>query len=145
MFLTERLAHRRLNDWNQRIHTEDDALKFCRRHRIRIVEDPDEEYGQIVWYEGFAFILINPFLAIGMRTWVLFHEIGHYLLHAPASGRFSKLIESKADYEANAVAAVAMMPKAAITGKTFAEVAAEFEYPIELIQIRDHLVRNEGF
>lgn len=143
MFLSE-LAHKRLEGWNEKVLNEDAGLHYCRQNKICVVDDRREEYGRIVFYKGYAFILINPKLELAMRTWVLFHEIGHFILHSPHSSKFCPLLKRKSDREANYVAAVAMMPKAAIEGKTFAEIQEEFGYPDELITIRDLICKNEG-
>lgn len=143
MFLNS-LADKKLTGWNERVFTERDALDYCQRNKIYIVESVGEPYGRIAFYKGYTFILLNPLLESAARTWVLFHEIGHYILHAPQAARFSPLVRRKSDREANYIAAVAMMPKCVIEGKTFSEIQAEYGYPLELLQIRNQIVESEG-
>lgn len=143
MFLSD-VAPRSLCGWNEKILGEDVAIEFCRSNSICIVDDYRLDYGRIVFYKGYTFILKNPYLEAGMRLWVLWHEIAHFLLHAPQSSKFSPLVKRKNDREANYIAAIAMMPRQTIQGRTFHEIEEEYGYPAKLIEIRDQIVKNEG-
>lgn len=142
MFL-QGISHDRLDGWGKRVLSESDARDYCRLHKVYIVDDPKQPYGRIMFHKGYVFILINPNLDRGSWLWVLFHEIGHHALHAPQSGRFSKLIRRKADREANYIAAIALMPRQIVEGRTIEQVHYEFGYPIELVKIRYQIFQSE--
>ncbi len=142
MFLYQ-LAHARIAGWNRRVLTETDALEFCRSRAVRIISDPRIDFGQLRYYKGYTFILISSRLNPEMRLWVLWHEIAHYLLHGYSTTRFSASTVRKKDREANYVAAVAMMPRHLIEGRTIDEVAADFGYPREVVVIRYQVWERE--
>lgn len=106
--------------------------------------DPEQQFGKLAYYKGYCFILINPTLDAGFRLWVLWHEIGHYILHHPETSQFSSSMKRKNDRDANYVAAVAMMPRPLIEGRTIDCVARRSHYPREIVQIRYDIYENEG-
>jgi Zn-dependent peptidase ImmA (M78 family) len=138
------LALKALADWNKRVLTEWDALEFCRLNNIRIVEDPIRMFGSIEFYKGYVFIIINPGLRKAMRLWVLWHEIGHFILHDAQEGEFSTSIHSKVEAEANFVAAIALMPRPMVEGKSMKEIYSETGYRHELIEIRHAIMEGYG-
>lgn len=142
MFLAE-ISRRRIPDWNQRVLTEADAIAYCKVNKLCLVDDKAENYGRIVFYKGHVFILRNPHLPPATALWVLWHEIGHFILHAPQSSRFNPLVKRKSDREANYVAAVAMMPRHLIYGRSIAQVQHDFGYPPELVRLRYEIFTNE--
>lgn len=130
--------------WNQKVLTEAHALAFCDESGVRLLQHASVEYGRYVFYKRLHFIIINPCLAAGMRLWVLWHEIAHFLYHSPQTENFSALMLRRQDHEANWFAAVAMMPKPLIAGKTIDEVVYEFGYPKEIVQIRYDISERDG-
>ena len=135
MFIAQ-IIRQRVDGWNTRILGETDALTFCRHHQIRILEDAKLRYGQIQFYRGHSFIFINPNLSPGMRSWVLWHEIAHFILHDPIVSTFSRQCRRKCDCEANYVAAIALMPISILEHVTFGELEECYGYPSELIRLR---------
>lgn len=143
MFVAE-ISSTRLLGWNKKVLTEADASEFCRSHRITVTVDKRQEYGKLLYYKGYPFILINPALDPGMRLWVLWHEVAHFILHYPETSKFSASMKRKNDREANMVAAVAMMPRPIIEGHTLAEIQHAFGYPLEVVKIRYDIYQREG-
>ena len=141
------ISHKIIDGWNVRPLGLDDVIDFCRKHSIYIKQDENQADGELVYYEKdgkiYTFILISPFLDAGMRLWVLWHEIAHYILHYPAAAKFSNACTDKCDAEANYVAAVGMMPRRAIEGKTISEVVHEFGYPRALVELRYEIYQNQ--
>jgi Zn-dependent peptidase ImmA (M78 family) len=119
-----------------------DAVDFCRRNKIYIVDDRKTAFGKYLRYKGTDFILINPRIDFKMRLWVIFHEIGHYIFHAPATQNFSIQMKRKNDTEVNNFAAVMLMPKSLIRSKTLDELIEDF--PLELIVIRKKIYDCEN-
>lgn len=143
MFLSD-IASAFMPDWNLRILTEHDALRICNENSVHLVEDVNTRFGKIVFHRGYVFIVMNPDLSPAMRLWVLWHEIGHFMLHAPASSRFTPMIERKNDREANYLAAIALMPKTLVVGKTVDQIIREYSYPRELVNIRKQISEIDG-
>ena len=102
------IATLRIRGWNRVAKTERDAVNFCAEHKIRIVADTHTAYGSLIYFQGHVFITLNPFLTPGMKPWVLWHEIAHYILHYPETSNFSRSMRCKNDQEANMVASVAL-------------------------------------
>lgn len=146
------LSHTRLKGWNVVPLGERAAIDFCSDNFITVVEDPNQEYGQLLYYQKqyndamleYAFILINPNLTTGMRLWVLYHEIAHFILHYPETSKFNTAMRRKNDREANYVAAVALLPRVSIEGRTIDEVVYETGLPLKLVKIRYEIFKNEG-
>lgn len=143
MFISH-VATGRLKGWGSRALTENDAIEFCRLHRIFIVHDRRQAFGQLRYYKGYSFILINPDLPGSMWIWVLFHEIAHFLLHYPETSKFSKSMKRKNDREANYVAAIALMPKSLLVGRTVDEIVYELGVHPDLVKIREEIFLNQG-
>lgn len=141
--LIEDAVTEQLPDWNQCVKPENAALEFCRLKEIRIVDDKKQKFGKLKFYKGYVFILINPKLSPAMRLWVLWHEIGHFILHSPQTSNFSKSMKRKYDRQANTVAAISMMPKNIIEFLTPEEIQEEYGYPMELIEIRLEILEKQ--
>lgn len=141
------ISHTVIDGWNIRPLILEDVIEFCRKHSIYIKQDENQIDGELVYYtkgeKTYTFILISPFLDAGMRLWVLWHEIAHFILHYPAAAKFSNACTDKCDSEANFVAAIAMMPRKAIEGKTTSEVIHEFGYPRALVELRYQIYQNQ--
>lgn len=90
------------------------------------------------------FILINPALSGADRLWVLFHEIGHFLLHDLVLANFSKSLLRKSDAEANYIAARAMIPVWMIETLRPDQIELEYGYSKDLIKIRMGIYKREG-
>lgn len=121
---------------NRRVYTEHDLLKLCRRHGIVICEAYTGHLGLYLIYNGAPFIILQPGLSAGLRLWVMMHEFAHFLLHAPNASTFTASMERKADFEANIIAALALMPFQMVKTALPGEIQEAFGYPRELMNIR---------
>ena len=107
--------------WNEKVYTEYDFEKFCKRENLTVVEAVTGENGLYVVYQGKPFIFVDPALRDAMRLWVCWHEAGHHLLHIPSPGLFG-LDDSKGEWQANAFSACAMIPYPLLKKMSMAEI-----------------------
>ena len=111
--LAEKVKSLRIG-WNKRALTEDDFHKLCKKLGVLLVEVDSDD---MIWEGFYALVLGKPTIIINARLrglerlWVLFHEMGHHLLHTPATCFFSDSTIEKAQAEANAFATIALLPK----------------------------------
>lgn len=102
--------------WNSRAFTEEDILRICRRERIELIEQPiSGSPGFYMTCRGRRFITVDSRLRGVRRLYVLLHELAHHFLHAmpgACSAHFFRLRpDSKQEFEAEAFAAVALLPE----------------------------------
>lgn len=130
-----------LPGWNKKIYTESDALDFYAANGIISIEtDLIDDLGEYRIYREKPFVLINKFIEARHRGWVLFHEIGHFILHPTTCAQFSDaVIRRKIEREANMLAAVALIPAFVLKTKTFAEIQTDFNYHRKLILLRKEI------
>lgn len=94
---------------------ENDLLEFCTDQNIELVYSNEVSAGIYVMFGGSHFVFLNSRL-VGLRLLhVAFHEIGHYLLHAPSRSRyaaefFAAHANAKHHCEAESVAALLLLP-----------------------------------
>lgn len=86
--------------------------------------------------DGVPIIFIRPELSRLEKLWVLFHELGHYLLHAPATCFFSKSTQHKIEHEANIFAVVALIPEVYVRQLYLWELYEVDEFTSKLFDIR---------
>ena len=72
--------------WNRKNLTETDFHRLCRRFRITVVEMPLRTNGFYYCVKSRHFIAIDSKLPPVPKLMVMFHELAHYLMHAPDSG-----------------------------------------------------------
>jgi Zn-dependent peptidase ImmA (M78 family) len=146
MFLPK-LALSIFPDWNSRIITSFHAKHYCSSKRICVVDcgDEIEQYGLYTVYKKKEFIVLNRNLDPLMKAWVWLHEIFHQKAHFPETSYFSKSMESKNDLEANIFAAVAMMPKPLLAGRSIDEICFYYDIPRPLAEIRMMVSENYQF
>jgi Zn-dependent peptidase ImmA (M78 family) len=133
------LAQKAFPHWNTRIVTEREVRAYCKKKGVQIVEGDVGVEGLYVIYGGVPFIVLHPALKGAMRLWVLLHELAHHLSHVPGMQLFDKSYESKADFQANFIAAVAMIPLPLMEKMTYGEIQEEYDYPTELMEIRRYI------
>jgi Zn-dependent peptidase ImmA (M78 family) len=81
-------------------------------------------------------IVLNKDLEPGDLVWKAFHELGHCLMHPTGLYYFAQGTTEKADYEANFVSSVSLIPTPLFESKTFEEIQEEYGYPNELKWLR---------
>lgn len=124
---------------NERLFTEDDFHRIREQEGVHLVEVPLPEMewqGIYTVYRNVPTIAISANLTGVRRLHVLFHEMAHHWLHAPKTRFFSKNTLEKIQYEAEAVAAYALIPEPLLRS-LIAEPFLDVEtYPIGLLIFR---------
>jgi Zn-dependent peptidase ImmA (M78 family) len=136
MIFIERVAQRAMPRFNRRVYTERDLLLLCRRFGVIVIEAYTGELGLYFVHEGKPFIFLQPGLRGGLRVWVLAHEFAHFLLHAPSASTFTISMKRKADFEANIIAALLLIPLSLVRTLLPGEIQEMYGYPRELTDIR---------
>lgn len=135
-----------LPGWNRRRLTEADFLGLCQREAIILEEAPLSVPGFYGICHGKRFIAVDSRLRGEKRLFCLWHEMAHHLLHAPrsiASVNFYHLREEpKVKFEADAFAAVALLPRAFLRQllKT-PETEWEMGFAAEIVEVRLKVLR----
>lgn len=140
-----RIAKTSLPGWNKRVLTEEDFYRYCTDLEVQVVERETASLGEYTVFRNVHFIILDPSLKRGWRLWVAMHELGHRILHAPLTSHFSYSTVKKFDYQANTIAAVALIPTYLCETKTLGELQEEFGYPNELIAFRKELYDTRRF
>jgi Zn-dependent peptidase ImmA (M78 family) len=139
-FLVERFRSLGIG-WNERRLGESDALGLCRRFGITFLEMPLTTRGFYFRLQGKDHIAVDSGLSETQRTFVIFHELGHYLLHAPASGaaaNFHRVGErTRTEREADLFALCALVPRDMVENSIFQEMPSGHD--LEPEQIADRL------
>lgn len=131
--------------WNTRILTFDDFLTITKRERICVVETQMRWKGlyfpRSATYRHFPGIMLNSLLRGLPRTYVAFHELGHYLTNAPGLRQYEdcNLAYEQFEFEAHSIAAVAMLPRPLFDRYSFYELAWNYEYPCKLVRLRQKI------
>lgn len=139
MILAQDAFRRLIKGWNRRPLTEKDFYRLCRKFGILVFEEDPEEMtdkGEYTVVEGVPIIFLDKTLKGLERLWVMFHELGHHLLHSPETCFFSEGSVHKEQSEANAFAACALIPKQAVTQMYLWELYDVDEFAAKLFDIR---------
>ncbi len=130
----------------ERSATEEDFYRYCADHQITVVMDLDVSIGVYVACLGENVIFLNPKLRSWFLKYVMFHELAHFIFHAPTQSNvgvefFRPHSKRKNHFEAEAVAALLLLPKTELNSILQSE---EFENPdlAELVSLRFEIYRN---
>lgn len=127
-------------EWNCRVLTEDDLITFCDQLNVDIIDGPLEQPGCRIPYRGRTQLYLNNRLRGHDRLYVGFHEWGHCAIHPPRIQFFCGLNRS-IEFEADAIAACALIPRPLITHYWPEEIAEEYLYPDWMIKFRQTLLK----
>jgi len=134
--------------WNSRVLTLDDFFRICRRERIKVVELPLLVPGFYMICKGKSFIAINSNLRGVRKLHVIFHELAHHFLHAPASGATANFFHvrepPKVKFEADAFAIVAMIPEPLLRRMLTWEIEEEYGYTRDMLNFRLKVLDKYG-
>ncbi|MDQ1610307.1 MAG: IrrE N-terminal-like domain [Pyrinomonadaceae bacterium] len=132
--------------WNERPLTEADFYRLCRKFKVRVIEVPLRVPGLFMQVGDKRCLYVNS--RLGGVDWLhaALHEMGHALLHTPPSGTVAYFFRlppnSKREHEAEAFAAVALIPLNIVMTKLPWEIQEEYGYPTELIELRKRIYDN---
>lgn len=126
--------------WNQRVLTEADFYRICRREKIKTIEMPLLVPGFYMACKGKSFIVTDNRLRGVRWLHVAFHELAHHFLHTPAnaaSASFFQINEApKVLFEAEAFAAIALIPEPLVRSMLSGEIEELHDYPREMLEFR---------
>jgi Zn-dependent peptidase ImmA (M78 family) len=133
--------------WNERPLGERDVALLCRRFKITITELPLRVAGFYYRVMGRDHIAINSRLKGNERLAVIFHELGHFLFHAPDSGTTANFHgvgrRTRKEIEADVFALCALMPAEMIRSRRPDELVDE-GFPPEMVSERMRIFRDHG-
>jgi len=145
-FLIEKIATLRFG-WNERPLGEADLYRLCRRFKITIEEMPLRTNGFYYRVMGRDFIAIDSKLSGPEKLFVMFHELGHFLLHVPDSGMTANFHgvgrRTRKEREADAFALCALVPKPLVEGRTPQDLIDE-GFPAAIVAQRFKLYKQRG-
>ncbi|PYS52413.1 MAG: hypothetical protein DMF68_01505 [Acidobacteria bacterium] len=139
MILLAQVFRKLTSGWNKRPLTESDFYRLCKKLHVCVIEDGSYDMvgkGLYMVIESVPTIFINDKLKGLEKLWVMFHELGHHLLHTPETCFFSESIQHKAQSEANLFAAVALIPEKIVRQMPLWEYYELDEFATRLLQIR---------
>ena len=109
--------------FNRRVLSEDDLLRICEAEKITVLylDVPTSFYFS---FKNKYFIVLKKSLKGLRRTFALAHEMAHHFLHGgkdTANAFFFGLLESKNEFEADAMATIALVPRYMLNSYDFLE------------------------
>jgi len=138
-FLTDRISQLKIK-WNVVPLTETDFYVLCKRLKITVQEMPLTVGGFYYRVMGGDFIAINSSLAGPQKLAVLFHELGHFLFHTPASGATASFHgvgrRTRQECEADIFALCAIIPRSWIETRSIQEIIDDDGFPAEMVAAR---------
>ena len=137
-FLTDKIESLKIG-WNERPLTPEDFHRLCRRFRINVVEMPISVRGFYYRVKGWDHIAVDSRLGEVEKLAVMFHELGHYLFHAPETGATASFHHvaglTREECEADVFALCALLPRPLIEQRSIQELIDE-GFSAEMIQNR---------
>ena len=134
-------------EWNERPLGEEDLYELCRRFGITVDERPLTIRGFYYRAMGRDFIAIDSGLRWPERLGVLFHELGHFLLHAPRTGPAAGFHGvgrlTRKEREADVFALCALIPKPVVETRSIDELLSD-GFTSEMIAARSEIYENYG-
>ena len=129
------LLHNTPPEWNVKVLTQDDFDYYCDRAGIAVKETPLELPGLYICRDSQPQIFLSDELRGFERLFIAFHELAHHWLHPPGVQMFHGL-SNRVEYEADVVAACALIPKTTLTHYWPSEIADVYGYTHDLITFR---------
>jgi Zn-dependent peptidase ImmA (M78 family) len=109
--------------FNRKFLTEKDFYDICEKENITVLEI-DVSTSFFMTVEGKSFIVLKSRLKGLPRVFTMFHELAHYFLHGANRGTnafYFGMLQSKAEFEADALATIALVPRFALNSYDFLE------------------------
>jgi Zn-dependent peptidase ImmA (M78 family) len=128
-----------LKGWNKKRFDGKDFDRITKQLGVLVIEDGSEDMvrkGLYTEAKGVPIIFVRPELTGLEKLWVLFHELGHHLLHSPATCYFSESTQHKTEHEASVFAAIALIPQAYVRQMYLWDLYDVDEFAAKLFEIR---------
>ncbi|HKQ90861.1 MAG TPA: ImmA/IrrE family metallo-endopeptidase [Blastocatellia bacterium] len=122
-------------EWNVRVLTQDDFDYYCDRAGIVVREISLELPGLYICRDGHPQIFLSDELRGVERLFIAFHELAHHWLHPPGVQMFHGF-GRRVEFEADVVAACALIPKTTLTHYWPSEIADLHGYTYDLVNFR---------
>jgi len=146
-FLSDKISRLRIG-WNETALTEVDFFCLCSRFKIGVQEMPLSVGGFYYRVMGRDFIAIDSKLAGPEKLAVMFHELGHFLLHAPETGATANFHgvgrRTRKECEADVFALCALIPKSWIGNRNPHDLIDEDGFSPEMIASRQLILTRYG-
>jgi Zn-dependent peptidase ImmA (M78 family) len=134
--------------WNERPLSEADFHRVCRRYGITVEELPLRVSGFYYCVSGRHFIAIDSKLPARRKLFVMFHELAHYLMHAPDQNATASYHgvgrQTRKEREADRFALVALIPKAWLETRSADEMIRDEGVTAEELVLRYALFEAHG-
>jgi Zn-dependent peptidase ImmA (M78 family) len=134
--------------WNERPLSESDFYALCRRFGITVDEMPLSVGGFYYCVMGRHFIALNSGSPPAKKLFVMFHELAHYLMHAPNLNETASYHgvgrQTRKEYEADVFATIALLPQTLIDSKTAAELVDHEGFDPEFVKERLRIMKRYG-
>lgn len=145
-FLIDKLLSLRIG-WNERPLTVADFQKICRRLHVTVQEMPLSIGGFYYRAMGKDCIAVDSRLPEKEKLAVMFHELGHFLFHAPETGAAASFHHvagpTREECEADVFALCALLPKPLIERECVSDLIDEGFSP-QMIAERFAILRRFG-
>jgi len=126
--------------WGKRPLTDEDFQRLCKRFRVKVTEMPLNSGGFYYRVKGRDHIAIDSRLSGIAKLKVQFHELAHFLLHAPESGATANFLsvgqKTRVEYEADAFALCAVVPRQWLEERSVEEILGSEDIPQEMLTER---------
>ncbi len=109
--------------FNKRFLTEHDFYRICESENITVLE-MDVSTSFYMSVSGEAFIILKKKLKGLRRAFAMFHELSHHFLHGAKNATnafYLGLLQNKAEFEADTLATIALVPRFALAPYDFLE------------------------
>lgn len=148
MNLSLKKLQQKLPRLNEKIYTEADFYRLCKKEKVKVHELPLREniHGYYSNHRGKVYIVINSRLDKMKWLEVAFHELGHHYLHAPVPNSVffdSQNLSNRQELEAQAFALFALIPLPLLKEIENNSLLLE-DYPPDLIKQRLRLFQKCG-
>jgi len=134
--------------WNERPLNDADFYRLCRRFKITVEELPLRVEGFYYCVLGRHFIAVDSRLPDRKKIFVMFHELAHYLLHAPNHNETASYHgvgrATRKELEADAFALVALIPQNWLLTRTADAMIADDGISPEILRQRFQLFETHG-
>jgi Zn-dependent peptidase ImmA (M78 family) len=134
--------------WNKRPLGEAEFYRLCKRFRVHVEEMPLRVSGFYYCVMGRHFIAIDSKLPPQRKIFVMFHELGHFLLHVPEADTTANFHSvgrrTRKEIEADAFALCALIPGPMIENRSPDELISEDGFSSEMIDERRRIFERHG-
>lgn len=134
--------------WNRKILSEDDFVRACKKFRIGCQFMPLRVRGFYYCVRGAHYIAVDCKLRGWLRPFTMFHELGHFMMHAPESGYTANFAgvgrNTRQEKEADAFAWACVFPLSLLMAKSNSELMEEEGYKPWMVKRRRKVYEQYG-